>query len=96
MLTIVQDIENLDTLTGLEELWLGKNKITELKVTLLPLVHRDTPSHMKTEYITSQQPQDTLHTVEPSTQDLWPFQPSESRRALYISQRIDRGIRSGQ
>lgn len=32
MLTEVQEIENLDTLTGLEELWLGKNKITELKV----------------------------------------------------------------
>ena len=27
-----QEIENLDTLTGLQELWLGKNKITELKV----------------------------------------------------------------
>ena len=29
---MVQEIENLDTLTGLEELWLGKNKIAELKV----------------------------------------------------------------
>ena len=36
MLIMVQDIENLDTLTCLEELWLGKNKITELKVTFLP------------------------------------------------------------
>lgn len=27
-----QTIENLETLTGLEELWLGKNKITEIKV----------------------------------------------------------------
>lgn len=27
-----QEIENLDTLTALEELWLGKNKITEMKV----------------------------------------------------------------
>jgi protein phosphatase 1 regulatory subunit 7 len=34
MLTIylTKEIENLDTLTSLEELWLGKNKITELKV----------------------------------------------------------------
>ena len=32
MLIAVQEIENLDTLTGLKELWLGKNKITELKV----------------------------------------------------------------
>ena len=32
ILSITQEIENLDTLTGLEELWLGKNKITELKV----------------------------------------------------------------
>lgn len=31
-LTTAQDIENLDTLTNLEELYLGKNKITELKV----------------------------------------------------------------
>jgi protein phosphatase 1 regulatory subunit 7 len=30
-LTMLQEIENLDTLTGLEELWLGKNKITEIK-----------------------------------------------------------------
>jgi len=28
----MQDIENLETLTSLEQLWLGKNKITELKV----------------------------------------------------------------
>lgn len=28
----VQDIENLGTLTALEELWLGKNKIVEMKV----------------------------------------------------------------
>lgn len=27
-----QEIENLNTLTSLEELWLGKNKITEMKV----------------------------------------------------------------
>jgi protein phosphatase 1 regulatory subunit 7 len=27
-----QDLENLETLTSLEELWLGKNKITEIKV----------------------------------------------------------------
>lgn len=27
-----QEIENLDSLKGLEELWLGKNKITEIKV----------------------------------------------------------------
>lgn len=27
-----QEIENLETLTALEELWLGKNKITEMKV----------------------------------------------------------------
>ncbi len=27
-----QDIENLETLTSIEELWLGKNKITEIKV----------------------------------------------------------------
>ena len=31
-LTTDQEIENLETLTGLEELWLGKNKITELNV----------------------------------------------------------------
>jgi Leucine-rich repeat (LRR) protein len=31
---ILQDIENLDDLTALEELWLGKNKITEIKVYL--------------------------------------------------------------
>jgi hypothetical protein len=29
-----QEIENLDTLASLEELWLGKNKITEMKVRL--------------------------------------------------------------
>jgi hypothetical protein len=29
---VVKEIENLDTLTALEELWLGKNKITQLKV----------------------------------------------------------------
>lgn len=28
----IQEIENLETLTNLEELWLGKNKITQLKV----------------------------------------------------------------
>ncbi|KAH0542633.1 hypothetical protein FGG08_002956 [Glutinoglossum americanum] len=28
---VAKEIENLDTLTSLEELWLGKNKITELK-----------------------------------------------------------------
>lgn len=27
-----QDIESLETLVKLEQLWLGKNKITELKV----------------------------------------------------------------
>jgi len=32
MLNVDQEIENLETLTGLEELWLGKNKITELNV----------------------------------------------------------------
>lgn len=31
----VQEIENLDTLKSLEELWLGKNKITEMKVCLI-------------------------------------------------------------
>ena len=29
-----KEIENLDSLTSLNELWLGKNKITELKVNL--------------------------------------------------------------
>ena len=28
----LQEIENIETLTALEELWLGKNKITEIKV----------------------------------------------------------------
>ena len=37
MLTEMQEIESLDTLTGLEELWLGKNKITELKVRMVSL-----------------------------------------------------------
>jgi hypothetical protein len=32
MTDIVQEIENLETLKSLEELWLGKNKITEMKV----------------------------------------------------------------
>ncbi|KAL4928535.1 putative protein phosphatase PP1 regulatory subunit Sds22 [Aspergillus undulatus] len=30
-LTVIQEIENLETLSALEELWLGKNKITEMK-----------------------------------------------------------------
>lgn len=34
---LYQEIENLDALTSLEELWLGKNKITELKVCTCPL-----------------------------------------------------------
>ena len=29
---LMQDVENLETLTGLEELWLAKNKITEIQV----------------------------------------------------------------
>lgn len=29
---IIQEIENLETLTALEELWVGKNKIVEMKV----------------------------------------------------------------
>ena len=29
---ILKEIENLDSLTGLEQLWLAQNKITELKV----------------------------------------------------------------
>lgn len=29
---VFQEIENLDTLIGIEELWLGKNKLTEIKV----------------------------------------------------------------
>ena len=28
----LKEIENLDSLAALEELWLGKNKITEIKV----------------------------------------------------------------
>lgn len=32
MLMPLQEIENLETLSGLEELWLGKNKITVMKV----------------------------------------------------------------
>lgn len=32
----VQEIENLETLTALEELWLGKNKIVEMKVRSCP------------------------------------------------------------
>lgn len=32
LLTWDQEIENLDDLVGLEELWLGKNKIIELRV----------------------------------------------------------------
>ncbi len=32
ILIVLQEIENLNTLSGLEELWLGKNKITEIKV----------------------------------------------------------------
>ncbi len=35
LLTVAQEIENLETLTALEELWLGKNKIVEIKVTIL-------------------------------------------------------------
>lgn len=31
-MTSLQNIENLDALVGLEELWLGKNKITEIQV----------------------------------------------------------------
>jgi protein phosphatase 1 regulatory subunit 7 len=32
-----QEIENLDHLAALEELWLGKNKIVEMKVmTIIP------------------------------------------------------------
>lgn len=32
MLMPPQEIENLETLSALEELWLGKNKITVMKV----------------------------------------------------------------
>lgn len=32
---LYQHIENLDTLVNLEELWLGKNKITKLEVRLM-------------------------------------------------------------
>lgn len=31
-----QEIENLDSLKALEQLWLGKNKITELKAGCVP------------------------------------------------------------
>ena len=33
-----QTIEGLETLVNLEELWLGKNKITRLEVSCLPAV----------------------------------------------------------
>lgn len=36
MITIQQKIENLDALVNLEELWLGKNKITVLEVRFDP------------------------------------------------------------
>jgi Leucine-rich repeat (LRR) protein len=39
-----QEIENLDTLASLEELWLGKNKITEMKV-CIPYVLRHYRCH---------------------------------------------------
>lgn len=35
MLVLHQRIENLDTLVNLEELWLGKNKITKLEVRIM-------------------------------------------------------------
>ena len=38
-----QEIENLDSLTNLRELWLGKNKITELKVRTPSFPPRDDP-----------------------------------------------------
>ena len=51
-LIAVQEIENLDTLTGLEELWLGKNKITELKVCRLAQIQVFQP-HKPAEHIAS-------------------------------------------
>lgn len=40
-LTSGQEIENLDTLTNLEELWLGKNKIVEIQVSFLLMVRAE-------------------------------------------------------
>jgi protein phosphatase 1 regulatory subunit 7 len=40
-----QTIENLDALVNLEELWLGKNKITKLQVLSFPGRHRGIANH---------------------------------------------------
>lgn len=39
-----QEIENLETLTSIEQLWLGKNKIAEIKVRELNISARSTCS----------------------------------------------------
>lgn len=46
-----QEIENIESLTGLEELWLGKNKITELKVLSIPGRRYAYLTNNRTEYI---------------------------------------------
>ncbi len=42
---LLQEIENLDTLKGLEQLWLGQNKITELKARSHPILSFSLPEH---------------------------------------------------
>ena len=72
VLTYGQDIENLDTLGNLEELWLGKNKITELKVEN-PFMISVTRSKANVEYLTSLQPQDSINTIKSAPTNFWDF-----------------------
>lgn len=60
----MQDIENLETLTGLEELWLAKNKITEIQVGLPCSIYPDTSANEVEEHFTSPEPQDPLNAIE--------------------------------
>jgi hypothetical protein len=61
----LQKIENLDALVNLEELWLGKNKITKLEVSKTsPLTHMSNTTFNLTEHGEFEKVEDSLSAVK--------------------------------
>jgi len=92
-LCLLQEIDNIGHLTALQELWLGKNKITELKVFASSPYGFDLVNSLSSptiEPINIKEPQDPLHPIQPPNQHRRPGRANLSRRALHQPQRLDR------
>ena len=98
---IIQTIEGLENLADLEELWLGKNKITRLEVCFFLLQKSGPQTDDSVHFLIqgpakSQKAEDSFHSIEQDNKTRGIRRARRARSTLSQSQRCPEDRRAGE